>query len=122
VNSVGFLSGTLTIAGQPFSVSQDASSCGGTDVSSQVTVSIQALLSPYYTGPYTQQLRLTNQGAAVAGPLYMVFYGLCSTTGPSFCPISSQYFSVQCQGPDSNYSPAVFISFERTGGRTDDLF
>jgi hypothetical protein len=111
VNTVGFLSGTLTIAGQPFAVSQDASPCGGTDVSRQVSGSLQALLSNWnYAGPYTQQLHLTNQGPAVPGPISVVFYAVCEGLG-FFCPFRSPSApsAVQCQ-PGQAYYPVVLVS------------
>jgi hypothetical protein len=95
-NTVGFLSGTLTIAGQAFAVSQDASSCGGTDVSRQVEVSIDALLSQWNGNGLTQQVRLASTGAGVSGPVSVIFYGLCSTGGPLFCPFQSSYSLIHC--------------------------
>lgn len=96
-NTVGLLSGTLTIAGQPFAVSQAAAPCGGTDVSGQVSVSLQALLEPWNI-PYAQQLRLTNQGAAVPGPIWVVFHGVCGPDagGALFCPFQTDYSLVSC--------------------------
>jgi hypothetical protein len=87
LNSAGLLSGALTIAGQPFLVSQGASSCFGLDITGQVKVTSEALLAPW-DGKYfyTQRLRLVNQGAALAGPLYVGYYGLC----PS-CLVNSSF-------------------------------
>jgi hypothetical protein len=106
VNSFGFLSGTLTIAGQPFAVSQDAPPCGGTEVNRQVNLSVQAMLAPWsYPFPYTQQLRFANQGTAVPGPISMVIYG-CSSN----CPLlETVHSSVQCSS-GGMYFPVVQIS------------
>lgn len=115
-NTAGFRSGTVTIAGQSFAVSQDASPCGGTDVSRQVNVSLQAFLGPVnllaplnYGSMYTQQLRLTNKGAAIPGPVSMIFYGLCPSLA-QLCGFASPPGGVACQANQYVYYPTVSVA------------
>ena len=107
-NSGNLLSGTVTIAGQPFQVRQSASGCGATDVTSQISVKIRALLqTDYYYRPYTQQLTFTNQGSAVVGPVYVVLDGLCAYT-LWLCPGSSLFTT--CGLPPYTSSPMVPVT------------
>ncbi len=89
-NSVGFLAGTVTIGGQTFNVTQTASACGGTDVSSQVQVTRRALLDRWRSNNgLTQQLQLINTGPVIPGPLYVLIFGVCNTGELSFCPFAN---------------------------------
>ncbi len=81
-NVGGLRSGTVTIAGKTFNASQSAAGCGTTDVSSQVTVTRGAIASNFTRSTYVEQVRLTNQGASVAGPVYLVLDGLPATAAP----------------------------------------
>ena len=118
-NSGGLLSGTVTIAGQPFLVRQSATACGATDVTSQVNATLRALLaplSPFSSGSYTQQLMLVNTGGSVAGPVYVVLDGLCNTVGEYFCPFATAtpFTSCQVPSPDGGYtqghSPMIAVA------------
>ena len=75
-NAGGLRSGTVTIAGKTFAASQSASACGAADVSSQVSVTRGAFTSNFIGTNYIQQVRLTNQGPAILGPVYLVVDGL----------------------------------------------
>jgi hypothetical protein len=83
-NAGGLLSGSVTIAGQSFSVSQSASACGATDVSSQVKVTGGAYVSqPPLFNKFAQTVTLTNTGAAsIAGPVSLALDGLPRTGSP----------------------------------------
>ena len=81
-NVGGLRSGTVTIAGKTFNASQSAAGCGTTDVSSQVTVTRGAIASNFTRSTYVEQVRLTTQGATVAGPVYLVLDGLPATAAP----------------------------------------
>lgn len=121
-NTVGLLSGTLMIAGQPFAVSQDASACGGTDVSRQVSVSVQAELSPWavtnfenlYNLQAYQQMKVTNQGAALTGQVSVVLYGTgCSAAPTLLCPflaLPNSYTPALVHCGTSNTYPVVVVS------------
>jgi hypothetical protein len=103
-NLAGFESGTLMIAGQPFAVSQDASPCGGTDVSAQVAVTQRAMLTIWNPlGPWSQELQLVNNGPDVPGPLYVVLNSVAN--------IPAGAIQVHCGGGLSTLS-AVAISPE----------
>jgi Putative binding domain, N-terminal len=112
-NTGGLRSATVTVGDKTFKASQSASACGATDVSSQVTVTRGALLLQPFKFPasYSQQVRLTNTGSAVAGPVYVVFDGLCPGGFPSSCPLSS-YQLTTCQTPPSSAvgSPMVLAT------------
>ena len=117
-NTMGLLSGTLTIAGQPFAVSQDASACGGTDVSRQVSVSVQAELEPWPYANYQleayQQMKVTNQGAALTGQVSVVLYGTgCSAASTFFCPflaVPNSYTPTLVHCGTTNAYPVVVVS------------
>lgn len=109
-NSAGFQSATVTIGGQNFNVTQSASACGGTDVSSQVQVTRRALLDQWnYNNSLTQQLQLVNNGPVIPGPVSVVLYGICTQF---FCPFANgfSYTRVQCQaGQLSFLEPAAVL-------------
>jgi hypothetical protein len=76
-----FRSGFITIAGEPFAVSQSASACGATDVSSQVSVARGPILSEFIGGYYHETVTLRNNGTTnVSGPIYLVLDGLPLTS------------------------------------------
>src|SRR5581483_2616555 len=113
-NTIGFESGTLTTAGQPFTVTQAASPCGGTEVSGQVTVSLLALLSPWTYGGYftqyshySQQVRLMNTGPSIPGPISLVLRGIC---GIGNCPFVTQISPVVCNANDFVDDPAIVVA------------
>ena len=76
-NTGGPRSGTATIAGQTFSVTQSAGACGALDVSSQVVVSSSQLLPLFLSFNYfSQTITVTNtSGAVIHGPVYVVTLG-----------------------------------------------
>ncbi len=106
---VGFQSGMLTIAGQPFQVTQAASACGGTEFTGQVTITAQALLESWFGNQaYWQEIGLTNTGGAITGPVSVVFRGLCTSSYCAINPFNTPYSLVDCSGigPD----PAVVVA------------
>jgi hypothetical protein len=79
-NAGGLRSGFITIGGKTFSVSQSASACGATDVSSQVSVARGTVFADFLGNDYTQKITLQNQGTTnIAGPIYLVLDGLPAT-------------------------------------------
>jgi hypothetical protein len=61
------------------SITQGGSTCGANDVSGpQVAVIRGAFLSNFLGSNYTQQVKLTNSGVAIPGPVYLVVDGLVS--------------------------------------------
>jgi hypothetical protein len=81
-NSDGSRSGTVTIAGQTFSATQQsaasASACGAVDVTPQMSVSKGGLqfVPPAGSNLYSQVVTLRNSSAAVIhGPVYLVLLG-----------------------------------------------
>jgi hypothetical protein len=92
------ITGSIIGPGKTFSVSQNAvSACGATDVSTQVSVVRRAFLSNFLGSAYTQQVTLTNQGAAIPGPVYLVVDGLVSG---SVAPTNR---TTTCQSPGTSY-------------------
>jgi photosystem II stability/assembly factor-like uncharacterized protein len=80
-NSGNSRSGTLTIAGQTFNVSQaaaSASACGAADVSGQITVTKGVFFACGSAGSlWCQTISLRNvSGHAISGPIYMIMDGL----------------------------------------------
>jgi hypothetical protein len=105
VNAGGLRSGTVTIAGKTFNASQSAAGCGTTDVSSQVTVTRGAIASNFTRTAYVEQVRLTNQGASVAGPVYLVLDGLPMTAAPCVggtCGVTPPPPLTFCQSPSGS--------------------
>jgi hypothetical protein len=80
-NSGAPRSGTVTIAGITFNATQNAPACGAVDVSSQVSVVRGTIVSNFSRTAYTQQIRLTNTGATLPAPVFLVLVGL-PLTGP----------------------------------------
>jgi hypothetical protein len=75
-NTGGSRSGTATIAGQTFSVTQGAGACGALDVTSQVAVSGSGLtLIPFSTYLFSQSLTV-GSGSTPGAPLYLVLLGM----------------------------------------------
>jgi len=91
-NTGGLRSGSMTIAGKTFSVSQSANACGATDVSSQVSVSRGTILSTFLNNYYYEDVTLHNQGTtSVAGPVYLVLDGLPTTRSQCGTNVFGQY-------------------------------
>ena len=76
-NTGGARSGTVTIAGKTFSVTQTApgaNACGALDVTSQLPVSFGGFTPSF--GGVTQPVSITNHtGASIPGPIYLVTVG-----------------------------------------------
>jgi len=102
-NAGGTRSATATISNpnaepKTFSASQGAASvCGATDVSTQVSVVRGAFLSNFLGSAYTQQVRLTNNGPTIPGPVYLVLDGLVAG---SVAPTNR---TTTCQSPATSY-------------------
>jgi len=96
-------SGTVAIAGLTFTGTQNSSGCGAVDVSNQVTVTRGAILSNFTQSAYVEQVRLTNTGPAVAGPVYLVVDGLPLSTAP-------------CVGGNCGLVPAPPLTFCQSPG------
>ena len=110
-NPGGPRSGTLVVAGLPFGVSQSASACGATDITSQVSVKLSGFSSvPPLFNSFVQTVTLTNQGASVAGPIYLVMDGLPRTGSPctakntpnTTCNVSPAPPLTYCQSPSGS--------------------
>ncbi len=72
-------SGTVTIAGQTFSVTQGAGACGALDVTSETVVSRSGLTwgAPFEPNWYYGKITVTNSsGGVMGGPVYLVTLGL----------------------------------------------
>lgn len=86
-NTGGSRSGTATIAGQNFTVTQNApgaTACGAIDVGSQVLVSRGGfgLIPPAGSNLLSQQITITNlSSSAINGPLNYVLVGLPTSSG-----------------------------------------
>ena len=75
--------GTLTIAGQTYSITQSASGCGATDVSNKVIVGRGPYLGDALGNYWIQTVSLFNiSNQPVAGPIYLVMDGLPRTGYP----------------------------------------
>jgi hypothetical protein len=102
------------IARSQISARQAGNACGALDVSGQVTVSRQALLIRFLSANdnFTEQFQLTNQGASVPGPVYLVLDGMCSTIG--YCPFANGFAWDQttCFAPFGmgTFSPMLLVS------------
>jgi hypothetical protein len=83
-NTGGSRSGTATIAGQTFSVTEGGGACGALDVTSEVTVYLGGFTpEPYAFTIYDQTVRLTNtSGIPIPGPVYLVTLGEPSHNPP----------------------------------------
>jgi hypothetical protein len=110
-NSGGLRSGSITIAGKPFNVSQSADACGATDVSSQVSVSAGTILADFSGTSYPDPVTLHNQGTTnVAGPIYLVLDGLPSTRAScgnflgetQTCSVRNTSRLTYCQSPSGS--------------------
>ncbi len=79
-------SGTLSVAGQAFSLSQAAGACGAADVSDKVTVTQGAMvLFSVVNSLYSRRITLANAtNQAISGPIYLVLDGL-PKSGPPGC-------------------------------------
>ena len=104
-NAGAMRSGTVTIAGQTFTVNQSPTACGAVDVSGSVAVTQDATLAPFdpfsanpYANANTRQLHLVNNGAPVAGPVYVVLDGICPGNGSGLCFPLNTSGSTVCQG------------------------
>ncbi len=90
-NTGGPRSGTVTIAGQTYTVTEGAGACGAVDVSTEVHVSAGQFI-PFSVGfgssLFTQTVSVTNTSSSVIqGPVYLVTIGMPThqfPTDPSF--------------------------------------
>jgi len=74
-NNGGTRSGTATVAGNAFSVTQGAGACGALDVSSQTNV-FETGLTWIPLSDYSQAITVTNaSGSVIHGPVYVVLLG-----------------------------------------------
>jgi hypothetical protein len=100
LNDNGVIVGNYTDAGGAFHGFVDIPTAGGpTDVSSQMTVTRSGYHFNFATHHFIQTDTLTNNGAALSGPVYMVLDGLSSNatlanaigTTSTVTPIGSPY-------------------------------
>jgi hypothetical protein len=80
-----------------FSANQSASACGATDVSSQASVVRGVFLLNFLGTSYTQQIKLTNNGPAIPGPVYLVVDGLVSAS------VTPTARTTTCQSSGTSY-------------------
>jgi hypothetical protein len=78
-------------------------------VSTQVSVTQGATIAPFLYGNYTKQLHLTNRGAAVAGPVYVVLDGICNGVGTCAPLQTAAYTTCQVPIPYKN-TPMVLVA------------
>ena len=118
-NAAGLRSGTITVAGQAFSATQGSGPCGNAvDVSSQVSVVRGAYVSNFVGTSYVQQIRLTNQGTPVAGPVYLVVDGVPLTGAPcvgAVCGITPAPPLTFCQSPTGSSLVLASVSGMASG-------
>jgi hypothetical protein len=122
--------GTLTIAGQTYAVTQSASGCGATDVSNKIKVQRNALL-PFGIPPevYTQTISLINTSSQpISGPIYLVMDGLprtgypCTEIGVTnpICNVTPPSAITFCQSPAGSdlvlFSPGAMTSGQTVSG------
>jgi hypothetical protein len=75
-NTGGPRSGTATIAGLTFSVSQGVGACGALDVTSQMSVTETQLIPIPFSNEFSQTITVRNSSASVIhGPVYVVLLG-----------------------------------------------
>jgi probable HAF family extracellular repeat protein len=105
--------GTLTIAGQTYTVTQSASGCGATDVSNLVSVSQNAFMPwPPLFEFYIQTVSLSNRSAqTIPGPIYLVMDGLPRTGGTCV--------ATGVTNPICNVSPAPPVTLCQSPGGSD---
>jgi hypothetical protein len=118
--------GTLTIAGQTYTVTQSASACGATDVSNKISVSRDAFLAGFLDNSWTETVTLSNNtGQTIAGPVYLVMDGLPRTggtcteigvTNPT-CNVTSASLVTFCQSPNGS-DLVMFSSGPMTSGQS----
>jgi hypothetical protein len=69
-------SGTATIAGQTFKVTEGAGACGALDVTSEASVTETQLIPIPFSSDYSQSIAVRNtSGSAIPGPVYIVLLG-----------------------------------------------
>jgi len=75
-NTDGPRSGTVSIAGQTFSVNQGAGACGALDITSEVSVTESQLIPVPFQNLFSQNITVTNNlGVAINGPVFAVLLG-----------------------------------------------
>jgi hypothetical protein len=79
-NSGGARTGTVTIAGQAYTVKQSGSlgpdACGALDITSQVSVTRSSLTPVPFSTLYSQSITVRNgTGSTIPGPVYVVLLG-----------------------------------------------
>jgi hypothetical protein len=107
--------GTVTMAGKTFNATQNAPACGAVDVSSQVSVVRGTIGSNFTRTNYVQQIRLTNNGANLPAPVYLVLDGMPLTGAPCVggtCGVTPAPPLTFCQSP----SGSSLISVPLPGG------
>jgi len=68
--------GTVTIAGKTFSVTEGAGGCGALDVTSQMAIVSTGLVQEPFSANFTQSILITNNsGGVLHGPVYLVLLG-----------------------------------------------
>jgi len=125
-NSGAPRTGTLTIAGQTYTVTQSASACGATDVSNKVEVLRDAFLPDEPLGNfYLQTVSLYNVSAqTIPGPIYLVMDGLPRTGAPCVengmtnptCNVYPTPAVTFCQSPNGS-DLVLFSSSPMTSGQ-----
>jgi hypothetical protein len=78
-NSGGPRSGTVSIAGQTFTVSQTGWACGAVDITAQMGVVMESAPTYIYPSSYEYSGKISvinNSGASMPGPVYLVLLGL----------------------------------------------
>jgi hypothetical protein len=136
-NIGGPRTGTATIAGQTFSVTQSASACGAVDVTSQVRVNRSGLTYlPFTSYLYSGNITVTNthsSGSAISGPLFLVLMGLPTHRGyPDDSGLLGPQLQTTCFSAQGDYLvplpggalafgqartiPLVFVSQRLAGG------
>ncbi len=116
-NTGGLRSGAITIAGKPFGVSQSASACGATDISSQVLLNRSPIEAGFIGQYYYQTVSLRNGPTAINGPVYLVLDGVPVTNSqcgvdifgqPQTCGLLNAVKLTHCQSPSG--SDMVLVS------------
>lgn len=82
-NTGGQRSGSLTVGGKTFMISQNGSACGAIDVSDKVTVSQGPIEVAGLFDLYSRTVTVTNTTGQTIGPIYLVLDGLPNYSG--FC-------------------------------------
>jgi streptogramin lyase len=108
----GLRSGSITIAGKPFSVSQGADACGASDVSSQIAVGRGPILQDFIGGTYDETITLRNNGSTVVpSPVFLVLDGLPVT--------GSQCGTFLGQNQTCSVTPAPRLTFCQSPSGSD---